>query len=150
VAWVGDGNNVARSLVFACALAGVDVRLGCPPGHQVDPVAIDMARKHEITVVATTDPREAVSGADAICTDVWVSMGQEDESAERLEAFAGYQVDEALMATANAGAVFLHCLPAHRGQEVAAAVIDGPHSLVWTQARNRMHAMRGLFQWMLG
>jgi ornithine carbamoyltransferase len=150
VAWIGDGNNVARSLLLACALAGVDVRLGCPPGYQVDPVAIDVARQHGITVVATTDPREAVAGADAICTDVWVSMGQEDEAPQRLDAFAGYQVDETLMAVANAGAVFLHCLPAHRGQEVAAAVIDGPDSLVWTQARNRMHTMRGLFQWMLG
>lgn len=101
-------------------------------------------------MLLTTDPAEAVAGADAVCTDVWVSMGQESEGGERLAAFDGYQVDEALMSRAAPDAVFLHCLPAHRGQEVSAAVIDGPASLVWKQAANRMHAARGLLLWLAG
>jgi len=130
MAWVGDGNNVARSLAFACALTGMSLRLACPPGHALGPVIVDGARSRGAEVVETTDPAEAVSGADVVCTDVWVSMGQEEESATRLDAFAGYQVDAGLMERAATGAVFLHCLPAHRGLEVAADVIDGPASLV--------------------
>jgi ornithine carbamoyltransferase len=149
LAWVGDGNNVARSLTLACGLAGVDVRLACPPGHQLDPVAVDGARARGVTITTTTDPVEAVSGADAVCTDVWVSMGQETEQHQREDAFAGYQVDEALMGRAAQGAVFLHCLPAHRGLEVSAAVIDGPASAVWEQAGNRMYAARGLLSWLV-
>jgi ornithine carbamoyltransferase len=148
LAWVGDGNNVARSLTLAAALAGIDVSLACPPGHQLGPVAVDGARAHGIDVRVTTEPYEAVAGADAVCTDVWVSMGQEAESAERVDAFSRYQVDDALMAAAGPGAVFLHCLPAHRGMEVTARVIDGPASVVWAQAANRMHAARGLLLWM--
>jgi ornithine carbamoyltransferase len=149
LAWVGDGNNVARSLTLACGLAGVDVRLACPPGHQLDAVAVDGARSHGVTVTTTNDPAEAVAGADAVGTDVWVSMGQEHERRQREDAFAGYQVDEALMGRAAPGAVFLHCLPAHRGQEVSAGVIDGPASAVWDQAENRMHAARGLLWWLV-
>jgi ornithine carbamoyltransferase len=149
VAWVGDGNNVARSLTLACAMSGVRVRLACPPGHELDPVALDGARAYGCEVVATTDPRLAVEGADAVCTDVWVSMGQESERVEREDAFAGYQVDERLMGRAAAGAAFLHCLPAHRGSEVSAGVIDGPASVVFDQAENRMHTVRGLFMWLL-
>jgi ornithine carbamoyltransferase len=149
VAWVGDGNNVARSLTLACALAGVDIRLACPAGHQLDPVAVDGARARGVHVTVTADPLEAVTGADAVCTDVWVSMGQEAEQAAREDAFAGYQVDESLMAAAAPGAVFLHCLPAHRGLEVSAAVIDGPASLVFDQAENRMHSTRGLLLWLV-
>jgi ornithine carbamoyltransferase len=100
-------------------------------------------------VTTTTDPLEAVAGADAVCTDVWVSMGQEDEQIQREDAFAGYQVDEALMGRAAPGAVFLHCLPAHRGLEVSAGVIDGPASAVWEQAGNRMHAARGILWWLV-
>jgi ornithine carbamoyltransferase len=149
VAWVGDGNNVARSLTLACALAGVDIRLACPAGHQLDPVAVDGARARGVQVTVTGDPLEAVTGADAVCTDVWVSMGQESEQAAREDAFAGYQVDETLMAAAAPAAVFLHCLPAHRGLEVSAAVIDGPASLVFDQAENRMHSIRGLLLWLV-
>jgi len=149
VAWVGDGNNVARSLIFGCGLSGVDVRLACPPGHEPDRVAVDAARAHGVAVVVTADPAEAVKGADAVYTDVWVSMGQEAETAAREDAFAGYQVDETLMAEAAPDAVFLHCLPAHRGLEVSAAVIDGPASAVWDQAENRMHAARGLLWWLV-
>jgi ornithine carbamoyltransferase len=150
VAWVGDGNNVARSLAFACALTGMDLHLACPAGHALDPIIVDGARGHGITVMETVDPAEAVKGADVVSTDVWVSMGQEDEATQRLDAFAGYQVDSRLMAGAAPGAVFLHCLPAHRGLEVAADVIDGPASLVWKQAGNRMDAMRGLLLWLAG
>ena len=149
VAWVGDGNNVARSLVLGAALAGMNVRLACPAGHQVDPVAVDGARARGVEIVQTTDPGEAVSGADCVYTDVWVSMGQEAEAASRLDAFAGYRVTEDLMGRAAPDAVFLHCLPAHRGLEVDAAVIDGPASAVWDQAENRMHAARALFLWLI-
>jgi ornithine carbamoyltransferase len=149
VAWVGDGNNVARSLTLGCGLAGLDVRLACPPGHQVEEVVIDGARAHGIEVLVTSDPAEAVAGADAVYTDVWVSMGQEAEQASREDAFAGYQVGDALMAAASPAAIFLHCLPAHRGLEVSASVIDGPASAVWQQAANRMHAARGLLLWLL-
>ncbi|HEY3810092.1 MAG TPA: ornithine carbamoyltransferase [Acidimicrobiales bacterium] len=149
LAWVGDGNNVARSLTLACGLAGIDIRLACPPGHQLDPVAVDGARAGGASVTVTTDPKEAVAGAEAVCTDVWVSMGQEGEQRQRQDAFAGYQVDEALMGQAAPGAIFLHCLPAHRGLEVSAAVIDGAASVVWEQAENRMHAARGLLWWLL-
>jgi ornithine carbamoyltransferase len=150
IAWVGDGNNVLRSLALGAALSGVDVRIACPPGHGPDPVVIDGARARGIDVMVSTDPAEAVKGADAVCTDVWISMGQEAESAARLDAFAGYRVDAPLMEAAQPGAVFLHCLPAHRGLEVDAEVIDGPASLVWEQAGNRMHAARGLLLWLMG
>jgi ornithine carbamoyltransferase len=149
IAWVGDGNNVLRSLVLAAALTGVDV-IACPPAHALDPVVVDGARSHGVEVVVATDPADAVAGADAVCTDVWISMGQEAETAMRLDAFAGYRVDAQLMAAAAPGAVFLHCLPAHRGMEVDAAVIDGAASLVWEQAGNRMHAARGLLLWLMG
>ena len=149
VAWIGDGNNVARSLVLGCALSGVSVRLACPAGHWVDPVAVDAARSRGVEVIETDRPEEAVAGADAVYTDTWVSMGQEAESASREDAFAGYTVTTALMAKAAPGALFLHCLPAHRGQEVDAAVIDGPASVVFDQAENRMHAARAIFQWLV-
>ena len=149
VAWVGDGNNVARSFLLAAAMSGMEVSLGSPPGYRLDPVVLDAARALGARVVEADRPEEAVAGADAVATDVWVSMGQEDEAAARLDAFAGYQVDAELMRGAAEGAVFLHCLPAHRGAEVAAEVIDGPSSLVWEQAGNRMHALRGLLVWVL-
>ena len=149
IAWVGDGNNVARSLVFGCGLAGVSVRLACPPGHWVDPVAVDAARFRGVEVVETDRPEDAVTGADAVYTDVWVSMGEEEQAAEKEDAFARYRVTAALMDRARPGAVFLHCLPAHRGVEVDAEVIDGPASVVWDQAGNRMHAARAVFQWLV-
>jgi len=149
VAYVGDGNNVCRSLVLAAALAGVQVRLATPSGYELGDADVERARELGGAVVATADPEDAVTGADAVYTDVWASMGQEDESEQRRLAFAGYTVDERLMARAGPKAVFLHCLPAHRGQEVSAEVVDGPRSLVWRQAANRMHAMRGLLGWLL-
>jgi ornithine carbamoyltransferase len=143
--YVGDGNNVAASLAFGAALTGVELTVSSPSGYELDDVTLERARNLGGTVELVTDPYEAVKGVDAIYTDVWTSMGQEEESAVRRAAFAGYQVDDGLMDAAGPGAVFLHCLPAHRGEEVAATVIDGPRSRVWEQAANRMHAVRSLF-----
>ena len=143
VAWVGDGNNVCQSLLLGAALCGLHVRVACPPGHEPSPDAVADAG-----ALLTADPAEAVAGAEAVYTDVWTSMGQEDEAAERRRAFAGYTVDEDLMARAAPDALFLHCLPAHRGEEVSAGVIDGPQSAVWEQAACRMHAQRGLLWWL--
>ncbi len=145
LAYVGDGNNVCRSLMVAGALAGVSVRVATPPGYE-PPAALVAATGTELT----HDPAGAVAGADAVYTDVWASMGQEDEAEQRRRAFRGFQVDEALMARAAPHAIFLHCLPAHRGEEVAAAVVDGPASAVWQQAENRLHAQRGLLLWLAG
>ena len=133
VAFVGEGNNVARSLAEACALAGANFVIASPPGHGLEG--------------STADPAEAVEGADIVYTDVWVSMGAKD-SEERRAAFAPYQVNEALMALAP-NAWFMHCLPARRGEEVTAPVIDGPRSAVWRQAENRMHSARGAMLWLL-
>lgn len=151
VAWVGDANNVARSLAFACAMAGVEeVRIASPEGYGLDGASIASISSFGARVQQTTAPAEAVAGADAVFTDVWVSMGQEAEAVERAEVFRPYQVGEPLMALAAPGAVFLHCLPAHRGQEVTAGVIDGPASLVWPEAANRLRAMRGLLLFLFG
>jgi ornithine carbamoyltransferase len=148
LAWVGDANNVARSLVLACAMTGVDVALAAPPSHRLDKATVEAVASLGGNLVQTNAPEEAVKEADAVYTDVWVSMGQEGESVERRAIFAPYQVGAALVAVAAPGAVFLHCLPAHRGEEVSADVIDGSASLVWPQAANRLRAMRGLLLWM--
>jgi len=144
VAYVGDGNNVAASLAFGAALSGVELVVASPEGYELDADVVARARNLGGTVDVTGDPYDAVRGADAVYTDVWTSMGQESERAQRLQAFAGFTVDEALFKVASDGAVFLHCLPAHRGEEVEAEVIDGPRSLVWRQAANRMDAVRAL------
>ena len=143
LAYVGDGNNVCRSLMVGGALAGVTVRVATPPGYE--PPADLVARTD---TQLTHDPAEAVDGADAVYTDVWASMGREDEAARRRAAFAGFTVDEKLMARAKPHALFLHCLPAHRGEEASAGVVDGPQSAVWQQAANRLHAQRGLLLWL--
>ena len=143
--FVGDGNNVAASLAFAAALSGLVLVVSSPPGYELDDDVVDRARNLGGAIELVADPYEAVAGADAIYTDVWTSMGQEDEAAQRRAAFAGYQVDAALMAAAGPSAVFMHCLPAHRGEEVSPDVIDGKHSVVWQQAENRMHSVRALF-----
>jgi ornithine carbamoyltransferase len=150
IAWVGDGNNVLRSLALGAALCAMPVRAACPPGYLPDPALVAEVEALGGQLSLSSDPAAAVGGADAVYTDVWTSMGQEAERTERLAAFEGFTVDEALMTLGAAGAVFLHCLPAHRGEEVAAEVIDGPRSLVWPQAANRMHSVRGLLWWMLG
>ncbi|MGI8983064.1 MAG: ornithine carbamoyltransferase [Acidimicrobiales bacterium] len=140
MAYVGDGNNVCRSLMAAAAVAGMAMRVATPVGYE--PPADGVSE-------LTHDPAEAVAGAHAVYTDVWASMGQEDDAARRRQEFAGFTVDDELMAKAAAGAVFLHCLPAHRGEEVAASVLEGPQSAVWQQSTNRMHAQRGLLLWLL-
>lgn len=143
IAYVGDGNNVCNSLMLAGQLSGIEVRVATPPGFEPD---AELA--HRTGAFVTNDPVAAVDGADAVYTDVWASMGQEDEAAERRQAFEGFTVDEPLFAKAAPDAVFLHCLPAHRGEEVSAGVVDGPQSVVWRQAHNRMHAFRGLLLWL--
>ncbi|MGA2521535.1 MAG: ornithine carbamoyltransferase [Acidimicrobiales bacterium] len=150
VAYIGDANNVWRSLALAAAMTGVRLRTASPEGYGPD--TDDLARVARLggDVEVTTDPAEAAAGADALYTDVWTSMGQEQEAALRRAAFAGFTVDDALVATAAPDAVVLHCLPAHRGEEISASVLDGPRSVVWRQAANRLHAMRGLLAWLLG
>ncbi|MGH8982519.1 MAG: ornithine carbamoyltransferase [Acidimicrobiia bacterium] len=142
--FVGDGNNVAASLACGAALSGVELMVASPPGYELDDDVVERSRNLGGAVEVTNDPFEAVKGADALYADVWTSMGQEEEQEARLAAFAGFQVDSELMGAAGDQAKFLHCLPAHRGVEVAAEVIDGPASLVWQQAANRMDAMRAL------
>jgi ornithine carbamoyltransferase len=144
IAYVGDGNNVASSLAFGAALTGVEVVLASPDGYELDAQVVDRARNLGGGVERAASPHDAVAGADVVYTDVWTSMGQEAERKQRLRAFAGWTVDAQLMKAAPDHAVFMHCLPAHRGEEVADEVLDGPRSLVWQQAANRMHAARAL------
>ena len=149
VAYVGDFNNVARSLCRGAALSGMRIRIGSPFGYQPTDVEVDRLLALGAADVAVVDrPHEAAKGADAVHTDVWTSMGFEAEAEERDRAFEGFIVDDSVMAGAADGAVFMHCLPAHRGEEVAAEVIDGPASVVIAQAHNRMHAFRGLAWWL--
>ncbi|MDE0320697.1 MAG: ornithine carbamoyltransferase [Acidimicrobiaceae bacterium] len=150
VAFIGDANNVWRSLAIGCAMLGIESSLAVPPSYA--PAAETLARLDSFpgACTVTDDPAEAVKGADVVCTDVWTSMGQEDEQAERVASFGPYQVTADLMSRAADGAFFLHCLPAHRGEEVTAEVIDGPTSRVWQQAENRMHAARGLLAFLIG
>jgi ornithine carbamoyltransferase len=149
VAWVGDGNNMANSWIDAAGRLGFTLRLACPEGYDPEPSLLARAqRETEVTLVR--DPREAVAGADVVNTDVWASMGQEEEQAERIRVFAGYTVDRALMKRAAPGAIFLHCLPAHRGEEVSADVIDGPQSRVWDEAENRLHIQKAIMAVLMG
>jgi ornithine carbamoyltransferase len=150
VVFVGDGNNVAASLAYGAALSGAELTVASPVGYELDEATVERVRNLGGALELTVDPYEAVAGADAVYTDVWTSMGQEEESAARRAAFAGYAVDEALMAAAGDQAWFLHCLPAHRGEEVSAGVIDGPRSAVWQQAANRMDAARALLALLCG
>jgi ornithine carbamoyltransferase len=148
VAFVGDGNNVAHSLIQAAGYVGFGLAIATPEGYQPDPVIVAGARvQAEATggaIELFTEPAAAVRGVDAVYTDVWASMGKEAEREERRRVFAGYTVDEAMMAAAGPGAIFLHCLPAHRGDEVTDAVIDGPQSRVWDQAENRIYTEQAL------
>ena len=149
LAYVGDANNVAHSLAYAAGLAGMAVRIASPPGYEFSEADLRRMRRHGCEPVQVQRPAEAVSGADVVYTDVWTSMGQEQEAEKRRKDFAGFRVDRRMMARASADAVFLHCLPAHRGEEVASTVLDGPQSRVWPQAANRMHAARGLLLWLM-
>ena len=148
-AWLGDGNNVCHSLIEAGSLMGFEVRVACPPGHEPDASVLTAATARGLTVPIMRDPRDAVAEADVVVTDTWTSMGQAD-SGDRLAALEQYRVDEALMEAAAPDAMFLHCLPAHRGEEVTDAVIDGPRSAVWDEAENRLHAQKSLLLWALG
>lgn len=150
ISYVGDGNNVANSLAIACALTGVELCIAHPEGHAPDEGAMDLAASLGTAPRLTTDPAGAVAGACAVYTDVWASMGQEGEAAERKERFWPYQVNEDLMSHAAENAIFLHCLPAHRGEEVTEGVIDGPQSRVFDQAENRLHAQKALLYLLLG
>jgi len=146
VAWIGDGNNMCHSYIHAAQRFGFQLRAACPEGYEPD-AAIVAAARGRCEIVR--DPREAAAGADLVVTDVWASMGQEDEAARRRTAFTGYLVDDALMARAAPGALFMHCLPAHRGEEVAASVIDRPDSVVWEEAENRLHSQKALLEFLL-
>ncbi|MEY2698169.1 MAG: hypothetical protein RL720_125 [Actinomycetota bacterium] len=154
VAFVGDGSsNMAHSYLLACATAGMHVRIAAPGGYQPDPAIVRDADEIAVetggSVAVTEDAVLAVAGADVVVTDTWVSMGQEDQKAQRVKDFGAYQVDNALMAQADAAAIFLHCLPAYRGYEVSADVIDGTQSVIWDEAENRLHAQKALLTWLL-
>ncbi|MCC7476192.1 MAG: ornithine carbamoyltransferase [Pirellulales bacterium] len=151
VAWVGDGNNVARSFAEACGHLGVRLTVCTPKGYELDPDFVHEANQHYplLRLTTTYDPRAAVRGVAAVYTDVWTSMGQETEREQRKHDFANYQINRELMALAPRDAVFLHCLPAHRGEEVTDEVIDSPLSLVVPQAANRMHVQKGILVWLL-
>ena len=150
VAYVGDGNNMFRSLALAAGMLGAEVRFTGPPGYRLPEADRDHLAAAGVVVAEFDRAIDAVAGVDVVYTDVWTSMGQEEESARRLRDFEGFRVDEALMEAAGPGALFLHCLPAHRGEEVTDGVVDGASSRVWRQAANRMHAARGLLAWLLG
>ncbi|MFZ0666164.1 MAG: ornithine carbamoyltransferase [Acidimicrobiales bacterium] len=147
--YVGDYNNVLRSLALAAAMVGMKIRVASPDGYGPDADDVGAVVRLGGDIQVTNDPREAAVGADVIYTDVWTSMGQEDEAEQRKQAFKGFIVDDNLMSAASDGAIAMHCLPAHRGEEIAASVIDGPTSRVWLQASNRLPAVRGLLTWML-
>ncbi len=149
VAWVGDGNNMANSWINAAGTLGFELRLACPRGYEPSRELLDRNRA-AARIIVTGDPREAVRGAHVVNTDVWASMGQEEEQAVRARAFAGYIVDERLMRLADPAAIFLHCLPAHRGEEVSDEVIEGPQSRVWDEAENRLHVQKALMATLMG
>jgi ornithine carbamoyltransferase len=154
LAYIGDGNNVAHSLLLAAARTGLDIAVASPAGYQVDADVLAEARRGAqetgARIETMEDPAAAARGASAVYTDVWTSMGQEKESAERLRAFAGYCVDEKLMALARPDAIFLHCLPCHRGEEVSAGVVDGPQSRIFDQAENRLHVQKAVMLRLMG
>jgi ornithine carbamoyltransferase len=144
LAWIGDGNNVCHSVLLLGAALGADLRVACPPGYEPDPRVVAEARRKGGSVTVTTEPDEAVRGADVVYTDVWTSMGQEAEKTKRQEAFARYQINAPLLGFARSSALVMHCLPAHRGEEITDDVLDGPQSVVLEQAENRLHAQKAV------
>lgn len=151
--YVGDGNNMAHSILLGCALVGMNVRIAAPVGYQPDQAVVDQAKAiaaGNSEIVITSDPKAAVDGANVVYTDVWASMGQEGESDERIPIFMPYQVNDELMAVAAEDAIVLHCLPAHRGEEISASVMEGSRSRIWDQAENRMHAQKALLAAVFG
>jgi ornithine carbamoyltransferase len=149
VAWIGDGNNMANSWINAAYRFGLEVRIATPPGYEPDPEIVERARG-SATVLLTNDPREAAEGADVVTTDVWASMGQEEEAEKRMQAFKGFQVDSSVMGAASADAIFLHCLPAHLGEEVSEDVFEGSRSRVWDEAENRLHVQKAILIELMG
>ena len=149
VAWLGDGNNVLNSIIEAAGLMKFNVRAGCPMGFEPDAAFVKQAQKAGAQIMLTGDAKEAASGADVVVTDTWVSMGQ-DHAEEKIAALTPFQVNEGIMALAKPDAIFLHCLPAHRGEEVTEAVIDGPQSRIFEEAENRLHAQKSVLLWALG
>ncbi len=149
VAWLGDGNNVLNSIIEAAGLMKFNVRCGCPNGYEPDAKFVKAAQQAGADITLTGDAKQAVSGADVVVTDTWVSMGQEHAD-EKIAAMMSFQVNEALMGVAKPDAIFLHCLPAHRGEEVTAGVIDGPQSRIFDEAENRLHAQKSILLWALG
>ena len=147
VAWIGDGNNMCNSYINAALQFGFELSVACPPQHAP---THEQLNNHPQQLRLFSDPREAAQGADLVVTDTWVNMGQEEEREERRRQFSGYQVDSELMALAADNALFMHCLPAHRGDEVSAEVLDGPQSVVWDEAENRLHTQKALFEFLLG
>ena len=145
-AWIGDGNNMCHSYINAACQFGFTLRIAAPAGYTPDAGVLAAASEQAVLV---EDPLDAVSGAELVVTDVWASMGQEDEQAKRVKAFANYQVTADIMSAAQPDALFMHCLPAHRGEEVSAEVIDGPQSVVWEEAENRLHAQKALLEFLL-
>jgi ornithine carbamoyltransferase len=150
VTWIGDGNNVCHSLILAAAMAGLDLTVASPPHYRPDQRIVEAARSAGAKIRVIGDPREAARDADALYTDVWVSMGEEAEREERRAAFRGYTIDSGLLSIASPDAVVLHCLPAHRGEEITDEVLEGPQSIVWDQAENRLHTEKALLATLLG
>jgi ornithine carbamoyltransferase len=150
IAWVGDGNNMANSWINAAGSLGFALRIACPEGYDPDGDILARNRAKGASITIVRSPAEAVAGAHVVNTDVWTSMGQEEEAAERVRAFAGYIVDDDLMARAERDAIFLHCLPAHRGEEVAESVIEGPQSRVFDEAENRLHVQKAIMAVLAG
>jgi ornithine carbamoyltransferase len=150
-AWIGDGNNMANTWIEAAAICGFNLTLACPAGYEPDAGVMAWAEaKAPGRIVLTHDPREAVRDADVLNTDVWASMGQEQEQKEREQAFQGYCLDESLVALAKSDCIVMHCLPAHRGEEISAGVIEGPHSVVWDEAENRLHVQKAIMARLMG
>ena len=149
VAYVGDANNVWRSLAIGCSMLGIETSVASPAGHEPTDLDLDRVLTSGGSVQVTDNPREAVEGADVVYTDVWTSMGQENEKSERLDAFTPFTVDASLMGVASASSIFMHCLPAHRGEEVTEEILEGPHSVVWEEAGNRLHSQKALLEFLL-
>ncbi|HJH32481.1 MAG TPA: ornithine carbamoyltransferase [Methanosarcinaceae archaeon] len=143
-AWIGDGNNVCNSAILGCAIVGMDITVACPEGYEPDDDIVAQAREMGGNVTITNDPLEAAKDADVLYTDVWISMGDEDEREKRMQDLANYQINSKLVGLAKHDAIVMHCLPAHRGEEITAEILDGPHSVVFEQAENRMHAQKAL------
>ncbi len=150
VAYIGDGNNVANSLLEAAGRMGFTLTLACPEGYEPSAEVLDEVREGSGEIMILRDPREAAARADVLYTDVWVSMGQEAEAEKKRERFRAYQLNSALLGCAKTDAIVMHCLPAHRGEEITDDVIDGPQSVVFDQAENRLHAQKALLEWLLG